>query len=794
MTPSSPYSTPQNNKKRTGCILLLLLGAGLVFLLVLGGYLYLLSQRPAKIPIVINISSPANGSVLVTGSPVNLTALAGHPDGIQRLEVYDNGRLVWVEEADSTAPGTTLAAVHSWAPSVPGRHLLTARATTTRNLSAESAIVFVDVVSGPVSDLQVDKIPRPANAPLPSLKDLSGVTGISTGQLAHDNPGLAGYDPGAPLPPGTSLHLPSPTPPPGDPGVIAPPPTGASGPAPAPVSGAPAIPTWNMVDGYLCTSIRLGWVDNPDETSYVLYRRAPGESSFNRLVSLPANTTRYTDSISRMGTYYYAIAAVRGGLETRSVIEGVALADSCAARFPAPPAVDISLSILALNTAERYDGIYCYYMVDGGAVARLPGREPAQLNANPDGLSYPVTSGLPNRGRFLLSGHAARDPVTLMLKCRGYRGAMSLDLGKIELSHPTADWDGSTRTAVSPASPGFSLRYCINTGASPCGAPAGTGTYLSGLLLPPFEILFHLPAPAHLSIRNTLDACDEYAGADPGRYAACIFSSIFGVGQNTLYWEWSSAGSLWNEASLSGYRVSAQITDLASGVSSGYFQHDIHPGTRKFALAYLPGDCGKRLTYSVQAVVGDRLSEPSETLSYDTPACPTAVKVHISFDQFSLGPIDDQGDSWFIPPPRDDVLELDVYLHASGGSLTSALTKGSMPTGQPIREGTYNLTTFSFMGFSPLPITPRRSNNFLDVIVTNDRQNVRFDFAANDMDDHWFGAAPPSFDTLCILRQTLPARSLQNWLLFSQTYNLEGSQSSETYCRAVIHVTVLPYP
>jgi len=804
---SSPSRKPQNQNKKS-CFIFLLLAAGSIFILLTAVFLFLLLGKPTPKAATVAFGFPKNGSAIEIGQPVPITASANQEKGISRLEIYADGGLVKSQIAETTPPGSQLTAAFLWTPLTSGRHLLTARAYPVQGNAVDTSIVFVDILPKTDASIAVDNIPRSPGSSLPSLREISNVTGIPLDELLGANPSLAGYSPELPLPLGTSLHVPTPP----SPGVTTPPagitppvpgtspgsgPGASPGSGPGPIPGAPIAPTWLTVDPSACSSIHLAWTDSPDESGYLVYRRAPGEANLNLVSRLPANSTSLNDPTASTGTYYYQVAAARGTLESRSAIYGVVLPAHCAPAAPPPPStvVDVSLSILKLETASTYDGIYCYYAVDGGLVDRLPAREPAALSPNPGGHSYPVTTRLPNRGRFLLGGHPASSPVTLMLKCRGYEGALSVDIGKVELSEPRANWDGSERTATSSVSPGFNIKYCIKVGSTPCGVDPETPVFL---VLPPLELLFNLPAPNNLRVANTLDACDEVASYDIpnhlGEYLGCIISGIFGVGQETVYWDWSGAGSIYTEASLRGYLVTARITDLASGTTEEYFLRDVHPSSRKFTLASIPPACGKRISFSVQAVAGGRLSVPSEELIYESPACPSAVRLRITFDQLTLGPIDDEGDSWIFPPPRDIYLELTNSMIVSGGSLSASLVKVSRPTSKSFSEGTYNLANEDFLNVSGLPIYYGINNNYFDVPITADNQDVTFVFGASDTDDHWFGAAENTYDDTCYFSTIIPARSLQNWLMYSQDFRLEGAGTSETYCQVLVHARTFAVP
>lgn len=95
------------------------------------------------------------------------------------------------------------------------------------------------------------------------------------------------------------------------------------------------------------SSINLAWTDNSsDETGFLLQRSLSATSGFTNLLTLPANTTSYTNTgLSSATTYYYRVQAINsGGSSPWSNI-------ASATTLSSPPAAPSNLTATASGTS-----------------------------------------------------------------------------------------------------------------------------------------------------------------------------------------------------------------------------------------------------------------------------------------------------------------------------------------------------------------------------------------------------------------------------------------------------------
>lgn len=110
-------------------------------LIVTGG-----TSTPTNPPPNVALTSPANGSTILSGTPVSLSATAsdmtleGGPGSVAQVEFFNGVTSLGV---DTTAPYEL-----SWTPPSPGILALTAKATDSEGASAVSAAVTLNVLSG----------------------------------------------------------------------------------------------------------------------------------------------------------------------------------------------------------------------------------------------------------------------------------------------------------------------------------------------------------------------------------------------------------------------------------------------------------------------------------------------------------------------------------------------------------------------------------------------------------------------------------------------------------------------
>jgi hypothetical protein len=72
------------------------------------------------------------------------------------------------------------------------------------------------------------------------------------------------------------------------------------------VAAIPAAPSGLRVGGFPGGQIQLAWTDNSgDETTFQVERSAYNRNGYTPLISLPANSTQYTDAAVSVDTTYW---------------------------------------------------------------------------------------------------------------------------------------------------------------------------------------------------------------------------------------------------------------------------------------------------------------------------------------------------------------------------------------------------------------------------------------------------------------------------------------------------------
>jgi hypothetical protein len=101
---------------------------------------------------------------------------------------------------------------------------------------------------------------------------------------------------------------------------------------------APAAPSNLVAASAGVSSIKLTWADNStNETSFVLMQSSTSGGIFNKLITIPANTTSYTDvGLGSSATYYYKIQATNSGVN--SAWSNEASAATASVGIPVAPA------------------------------------------------------------------------------------------------------------------------------------------------------------------------------------------------------------------------------------------------------------------------------------------------------------------------------------------------------------------------------------------------------------------------------------------------------------------------
>jgi len=817
----SSSSTRARRGFSVGCITAAVLFI-LLLLVLAGGAAWLFVSRPAQVALgpAVNLLTPITGSLAEVNTPVWVEASAGDASGITRIELYADGALVATQTSTLPAGSNPLLFAQNWTPLTPGRHLLIARGYTHAGTFADSDVVYVDVV-GPVTiTLNVDSLPRGPNVPPPSLKDIADSTNIPLDYLLAANLSLSGADPNIQLPPQIVVNIPR----------SRAPENGGGGSTGGSTGGAPTPPTALGVTAN-CASAQLVWGDSPNEEHYVVYRLGPGDSHLNRMATLSANTTIYTDTLPGLGEYRYQVAAQRGGVEGLSLMTTVHTPGACVPAALTAGTADLVLSLIALDTNTQYDGAYCYLSADGRPYDRFPPGSFSALLFDPGNpLHYDLAAQLPNRGRFVLAGHLASQPVLLKTECWGRSGYQSLLLGSFAASHAHEEWDGRELETAGAGGPGFTMHYCLSPLTStdtPCGhltpvtvwdglviPPLGLGTPEAPdqrnisvvippeVLVPPVDVSPTLPEPINLTLGPSRAACDQLTDG-----SAVLGCALFGL--NTLTWEWNG-NSRFTEATLTGYHVSAMLN------GSPWHDWDVHPGSRKAILAPNAGlPCSAQLSYTVIAVQGTLQSVPSEPATLDTPRCVNAARLHVTLDRLHLGPspstgqIHDRGDICIGCP--DNEFEMDGLVrvwNGTGYTRTAQSLRGwlwaASPTGgdnqiaspgdyswadQFLGQGVYD----NHSGSWSLSAPASQHNNVItsDVIRPGETVTIRINLMERD--------ALFTHGEVCGWSFELPALAPADWAGLNQT--LTGSDDAQNYpgaffgarddlgCQISLHVT-----
>ncbi|MCX7840546.1 MAG: Ig-like domain-containing protein, partial [Anaerolineae bacterium] len=169
-------------------------------------YFFLRTPEIAQGP-VVRISSPTTGSTAELNAPLQVNATAEDTAGVMRIELYADGALVAVQETTLAQGSNPLVFMQNWTPLTKDTHILLARAYNRTGKFADSNVVRLDVVE-PLTQtrrVNLDEIPRGPNVPLPSLNQVSQLSGVPVERLREANPGLRNTDPNVPLPGGTNL-------------------------------------------------------------------------------------------------------------------------------------------------------------------------------------------------------------------------------------------------------------------------------------------------------------------------------------------------------------------------------------------------------------------------------------------------------------------------------------------------------------------------------------------------------------------------------------------------------------
>jgi hypothetical protein len=720
----------------------------------------------------VTINAPATGEVLAQNVPTSVQASASHPSGVKRTELYADGALVAAQDSMIQNGANPMILAQSWTPLTTGRHILIARAYPTDGGVVDSTAVAVTVVEQVVNGTTVNTGETPT-----TVEDIATSTGTSPEDIFEANPDLP-PDPGAPLPPDTEVDVPLP---PADPPPAEPPPD--------PAPGAPAPPTDLMITAD-CDSATLSWTDAPDEESYNIYRLDPPVLTL--IGSVAANETGYIDTpLPGLGEFQYQVASVRDGLEGLTPMVSVETPGTCV-----PPATieDLILTMETLVTETPWDGVYCYFDFDGTGYLRVPAADFLYMTPEPDGVTYDLSTQLPNSGQFHISGDTSAG-ITLSGECWGRNGPEVSLLGNISATHGPEDWDGHDLIQSVPLA--MTLTYNITT-----NPPPEPGVFF----LPWIDIiwgLLQLPAPTDLHIGPSGAGCSQYTG---WQRTFCVLSAALGTGPTTLEWNWTG-NSLHSEEQLTRYLVVMRAHDMTSDTESVIWVRNVFrsgPGEEIRRAQILPTEdlpCGSQLILDVQAFKGTQASTVATIPWQETAACPL-MHVNVTFNTFHVVPaggfssVEDVNDHICIFCFPDDRLELDGAVGANLPRLETGNSGGGFLNPCPdgawcLEQGDYPVVglPLSFMGWG----IPAPGHNQLNFTLDSD-YGLTVWFLFHELDD---GVAS---DASCAALQEFPPTNPVNWptqINGSHTLTapmLGSGGGSEGQCVMDLTITGVPVP
>jgi hypothetical protein len=125
------------------------------------------------------------------------------------------------------------------------------------------------------------------------------------------------------------------------------------------IPSPPAAPSNLVATPAGTSSINLTWADNStNETGFVLMQSSTSGGIFNKLITIPANTTSYTDvGLGSSATYYYKIQATNAGGNSIWSNEASAKTNTPPATVPAAPsnliATATGTSVINLTWADN---------------------------------------------------------------------------------------------------------------------------------------------------------------------------------------------------------------------------------------------------------------------------------------------------------------------------------------------------------------------------------------------------------------------------------------------------------
>jgi len=115
---------------------------------------------------MVSIVAPAAGTPVTPGETVTIQALAEDAQGVARVELWVDNRLI--EAQDLAQPTPTYQVTFTWMVTTPGRHAWLVRVYNTAGMSSDSALVSVQVAPAGTATV----VARPSATPAPTATAL----------------------------------------------------------------------------------------------------------------------------------------------------------------------------------------------------------------------------------------------------------------------------------------------------------------------------------------------------------------------------------------------------------------------------------------------------------------------------------------------------------------------------------------------------------------------------------------------------------------------------------------------
>lgn len=757
--------------------LLILLGVGAVAALVVLVVPRLTRQPESRIALLpeqpvpqINILTPAFGEEVELGSGVSVDAFAFHPQPVTAIELWIDGQLLGIQEADGEGL-TPFSASFVWTPQSLGVHTLMARALGTEGPLGFSPSVNVSVVE-PVLSGELDEFEGVPNDPddttmptvLPVYDDIAPVSAP---------PGLADVPPAVPQ---------------------------DGPPEPAEADASPTAPEL-LIAVKECTANLLIHDLSEDELGFILYRQGSLEQTWQQVADLAANQgqgwMKFSDAPGP-GGFNYFVAAYNSQGDSPSNPVLVNFSPGCPSDDgdgDFPPILQLDLGeLLADSSADR---AYCYQTMDGTNWSRfpiegffMPGGEDETSLISPDGL---IGQGV--------------ETLELTLECWGWMGGELELLGNYQ---HTFDLDLQPEEGLtfqgSPLANVAQLGDRVGPTFYPLGGSIGED-FISEIDHDMLQnLLVHDPAmptlityvtydpevcqshlmPEAQSVLGSLLFCTPYPGYNSGQtgdnpqpYLVWDFGWACGAGAGDPpchsydYYESLAAdigGNVW-----------FTITDQ-SNAGTFYWTVDA-PYLRKFTVPTVA--CSGQRSFSVTMYFDDgeqwHYSLPSNVYAIDCPApIPPHVPMDITFETITLGNLDDgEGDPvdvelygyirLLVPGNEDYYLNLAEWDEQAGHCPDESYSWGQLPRGgllvtdgctKTFGNGTHDLSGVALcQGYSKENCSISGwsvQNNTVRLTLSDDQTLIMY-LAAYDWDD------ASGNDMQCWSLIKFPARSRFEW-------------------------------